>query len=120
MSRLPANQSNNMSTGLFTQWDGQTDEEWSEQTIAWDLRFRWEGKIGHLAEAQREPLQHLATEAFHPEKGVPISAAVLRSRLDRAIELAKLHMTSNNAAHIETVIESYTDFVELCEGKEKE
>ena len=75
-----------------------------------------------MMEPNRQSIECLAVEAFAPADGVPIPAAVLRSRLDRAIELATQQVLDGpeHAAAVQRTIESYRDFVELCEQKERE
>jgi hypothetical protein len=111
-----------MAFGLFTRWHGQTEKDWTEQDAAWEERFLYEGWNGHIGDTNRRPLQCLAKEAFHPEEGEPIPAAVLRSRLNVAIELAKQTMieAGDSERQIEHAIRGYTAFVEFCEQKEKE
>ena len=87
------------------------------------------GHVGYLREAYGggEPYatRYLVSEAFAgpPDNAVKIPASVLRERLPKTLELVReREITHYNSPEKELrkVIKSFTDFVELCERKEKE
>ena len=87
------------------------------------------GHIGYLREAYHGgpyATHYLVAEAFASDEGqAQIPAAVLRQRLPETLRLAKerqqqVYGCPAPMADDEPVIQSFTDFVELCERKERE
>lgn len=85
------------------------------------------GYVGHLwEEYYDEPYttKYLVQEAFEGADGtVQILAKVLRERLPRTLDLVRerervVYKTDEN--EISEVVQSFIDFVELCEQKEEE
>ncbi|MDP2659512.1 MAG: hypothetical protein Q8R28_02120 [Dehalococcoidia bacterium] len=114
---------NHMGIDIYARWKDQTQEE--ANRIDW---FSVEdGHVGYLREAYHgEPYatRHLVAEAFASDRGeARIPAAVLRKRLPETIRLAKERQRvvyKRTVADDDPVIKSFTDFVELCERKERE
>ena len=85
------------------------------------------GHVGYRREAfHGEPYAtfYLVREAFEADtRTAQIPAAILRERLARAIELAlerERNVFGNlSGSEADPVIRSFTDFVELCERKDK-
>jgi len=83
------------------------------------------GHVGYLREAYHgEPYatKVLVPEAFE-ELRVPIHAATLRSRLPATLVVARereRQIYDASDSEIEGVLQSYCDFVALCEQKEAE
>ena len=104
-----------MGIDIYARWRGQTD-----------------GQLGYLRESYHGApyaTKFLLREAFvdHHEEyvkdlGVPIPAAYMRARLPRALALAverEQRVYGNAIDEHHPVAQSFTDFVELCEAKEK-
>ncbi|PIR50290.1 hypothetical protein COU79_00190 [Candidatus Peregrinibacteria bacterium CG10_big_fil_rev_8_21_14_0_10_54_7] len=115
-----------MGIDIYARWEGQTKEEEEAQYILFSAVH---GHVGYLREAYHgEPYatRHLMAEVFKSAEGkAKIPAKVLRKRLPETIRLAKKrqrvvyeHKGSINDDH--PVIKSFTDFVDLCERKERE
>lgn len=113
-----------MGIDIYAVWKGRTKEEEKAQVTGFSVVS---GHVGYLREAYHgEPYatRHLCREAFASETGEAlIPAAVLRERLPETLRLAEererrvYHET--DPAHVEDVKRSFTDFVELCEAKER-
>lgn len=113
-----------MGIDIYTHWKGQSTEESERQHDAWLENTA--GRIGYLREAYHgEPY---ATHYFVPEVfegGVAfIPARTLRERLPETLRLAEKREREIYGAttpeDIQSVLQSYIDFVELCERKEAE
>jgi hypothetical protein len=114
-----------MGIDIYAHWRGQTREEKQAQVCGFDATA---GKIGYLREAYHgEPYatRYLVREAFESnDAAARIPAAVLRERLPHTLELAmereRRVYGEASAAPDDPVVRSYTDFVTLCETKERE
>jgi hypothetical protein len=112
-----------MGIDIYARWPGQTLDEISAQTRA---GFSVEaGNTGYLREAYHgEPYatRHLCAEAF-VKGSARIPAAVLQERLPQTLLLAEERERTIYGARdleIKAVRQSYSDFVSLCERKERE
>jgi hypothetical protein len=114
-----------MGIDIYTRWKGQRGEEETAQFAAFSLVH---GHIGYLREAYHgEPYatRFLCYEAFINDSGrAPIRACALRARLPITLKLAEYRQRQiykeTDEAVISAVLKSFSDFVELCERKEKE
>jgi hypothetical protein len=113
-----------MGIDVYTRWKGQETEDGERQHDAWLEPSA--GRVGYLREAYHgEPYAtlFLVQEAF--EGGVAfIPARTLRERLPETLRIAEVRertiYKASTAEEIQPVLQSYTDFVELCERKEAE
>jgi len=117
-----------MGIDIYARWPGQTEDEADAQGTGYSIAH---GHIGYLREAYHgEPYatRVLVPEAFdrvaHPS-GAPIPAATLRERLPETLATATRRQQlvykegpDDDTTHI--VLKSFSDFVELCERKERE
>lgn len=96
-----------------------------------DICARWQTKENHISylresgHRQCYATQHLFKEAFDDDDGnAEIPAEVLRERLAHTLTLVEERERYVNMEtdpkEIEEVKQSFRDFVELCETKEKE
>jgi hypothetical protein len=114
-----------MGIDIYAHWKGQTDEEEAAQCTGFSVLH---GHVGYLREAYHgEPYatKHLCREAFDSGNGsAAIPAAVLRERLPETLRLAEQRereiYEETDEKEIAEVLQSYRDFVALCERKEKE
>jgi hypothetical protein len=112
-----------MGIDIYAEWRGQSEVAKRDQRQAW-LTVE-AGNVGYLREAYHgEPYatKFLCAEAFETGRA-SISAAVLRQRLPKALELVEVrerNIYHETRAEIEKVKQSFRDFVALCEAKEKE
>ena len=114
-----------MGIDIYARWKGQSAEEHDAQCTGFSVVH---GHVGYLREAYHgEPyatreLVHEAFESSDHEAKIP--AVVLRERLPRTLALARerervvYHDTDEKFIH--AVLQSFRDFVELCERKERE
>ena len=119
-----------MGIDIYAEWRHQTEAEKQAQFTGFDIT---KGAVGYLREAYHgEPYvtQFLVREAFDRDGGdfveglgVQIPAATMRTRLPRAIHLAvereKIIYGHDIDEHDE-IAQSFVQFVELCERKEKQ
>lgn len=114
-----------MGIDIYARWRGQTEDERQRQYTGCSTVH---GHVGYLREAYHgEPYatHHLCAEAFESGTGVAaIPAATLRERLPRTLELVEerertVYKETDRAA-IDRVKASFSDFVALCERKERE
>ncbi|MBM4398465.1 MAG: hypothetical protein FJ087_22590 [Deltaproteobacteria bacterium] len=114
-----------MGIDIYARWPGQTAQERDAQITGFDVTA---GAVGYLREAYHgEPYatQYLVREAFAAPTGeARIPAAELRERLPGAIALAleRERTVYDNAGvtRDHPAIQSFVQFVELCERKERE
>jgi hypothetical protein len=114
-----------MGIDIYAEWDGQTEDEKQAQYTGYSVQH---GHTGYLREAYHgEPYatRILVKEAFASDEGAAhIPAKVMRARLPEVIQAAmeRERVVYGNSAAQKTdpVIKSFTDFVELCEEKEKQ
>ena len=114
-----------MGIDIYARWEGQLPEEVGKQLKVWLSSVN--GNVGYLREAYHgEPYatRHLVPEAFDNPHGVTIRAKVLRERLPEALRLAEVRERTIYGAtskeDIEPTLQSFREFVELCERMEKE
>jgi hypothetical protein len=114
-----------MGIDIYARGEGQKPEEGGKHREVWLCGI--DGRAGYLREAYRGgafATWHLVPEAFEAPDGVQIYAAVLRERLPEALRLAeeRQHIVygATTAEEIEPTLQSYRDFVELCERVERE
>ena len=114
-----------MGIDIYARWRGQSEEEKAAQITGFDVT---KGGVGYLREAYHgEPYatHHLLPEAFESADGsARIPAAVLRERLPGTLELAMkreiLVYGAESVSHDDPSVRSFTEFVKLCEQKERE
>jgi hypothetical protein len=114
-----------MGIDIYARWEGQLPEEVGKQLEVWLSGVA--GNVGYLREAYHgEPYatEYLVPEAFESPKGAQIAAKVLRERLPETLRLAERRERTlygaTTAEEIEPTLQSYRDFVELCERVEME
>jgi len=113
-----------MGIDIHAHWLGQTASEKRKQRSMWLSAEA--GATGYLREAYHGApyaTMHLCAEAFHARHAVVISAAVLRERLAKALEMVEERYHSVYHATpdvIRRAQQSFRDFVALCEAKERE
>lgn len=113
-----------MGIDIYAEWTGQTEEEKEVQVTGVSV---FHGHVGYLREAYHgEPYatRFLVREAFESSDGrAAIPAAVLRERLPETLTIVAERERSvygtTDEAEITGVQESFTEFVELCERKER-
>jgi hypothetical protein len=115
-----------MGIDIFAQWKGQTEKEEAAQFTGFSVEH---GHVGYLREAYHGSpyaTRHLVAEAFDsPDGQAKIPAKTLRRRLPKTIRLAKererrVYKRKGRIPDDDPVIKSFTDFVALCERKERE
>ena len=115
-----------MGIDIYAQWKRQTEEEEEAQLTGFSVKH---GHVGYLRESYHgEPYatRHLVAEAFEsPDAEAKIPAKTLRRRLPETIRIAKkrLRVVYNRKGRIpddDPVIQSFVDFVALCERKEQQ
>jgi len=115
-----------MGIDIYAKWRGQTEKEEQAQFTGFSVVH---GHVGYLREAYHgEPFatKYLAAEAFESSNGkAEIPASVLRERLPETIRLAKerqreVYGRKGRIPDDDPEIQSFVDFVELCERKERE
>jgi hypothetical protein len=114
-----------MGIDIYARWKGQTEEEKNAQYEAFSVVH---GRFGYLREAYYGPpyaTMFLCQEAFATLGGqADIPAAVLRERLPQTILLVREREREiygvTDEKQIAEVIQSFSDFVSLCERKEAE
>ena len=116
-----------MGIDIYARWPAQTEAEKEAQCTGFSIEH---GHVGYLGEAYHgEPYatRVLVPEAFDHEthsEGAPIPAKTLRERLPETLAAATRQQVvykegpDNDTTHI--VLKSFSDFVELCERKERE
>jgi hypothetical protein len=105
---------------IYARWNGQTEKE---ESLQYGVPNSGQaGHVGYLHEAYHgKPYatRHLVAEAFQYQNGVMIQAAILRERLPETLRLAEERERTVHHAktvqEIEPILQSYTEFVELCE-----
>lgn len=114
-----------MGIDIYAEWRGQTEEEKEAQYTGMSVIY---GHVGYLREAYHgEPYatRFLVREAFESSDGrASIPASVLRERLPETLtivaERERKVYGATDEAEITGVQKSFTQFVELCERKERE
>ena len=114
-----------MGIDIYAHWKGQTAKEKKAQITGFSVLH---GHVGYLREAYHgEPYgtAYLVKEAFDsPTREAKIPAAVLRDRLPHTLEIARERQRAlyeeADEREIQQVLQSFIDFVELCERKEQE
>ena len=115
-----------MGIDIYAQWKRQTEEEEEAQLTGFSVNH---GHVGYLRESYHGApyaTRHLVAEAFaSPDAQAEIPAKTLRERLPKTIRLAKKRMRvvykrKGRIPDSDPVIQSFTDFVALCERKEQQ
>lgn len=117
-----------MGIDIYAHWREQSKAEADAQSTGFSIAH---GHVGYLREAYHgEPYatRVLVPEAFDHETypdGAPIAAAALRNRLRKTLATTRarqLIVYKEPAGSDDTtmVCKSFTDFVALCEAKERE
>ena len=117
-----------MGIDIYARWPEQTAAETDAQCTGFSIEH---GHVGYLREAYHgEPYatRVLVPEAFDHETnpdGAPIPAKTLRQRLSNTLAAATRRQElvyNEGPGHENTrvVLQSFSDFVELCERKERE
>jgi hypothetical protein len=123
ISLISSHNHNRMGIDIYASWNGMTKAERDARITGFSIEH---GHVGYLREAYHgEPYATmvLVPEAFDLGRA-PISARTLRERLPQTLRAAEkrerevYHET--DPAAIERVLQSYRDFVSLCERKEHE
>ena len=116
-----------MGIDIYAHWRDQSEEETDAQCTGFSITH---GHVGYLREAYHgEPY---ATREFVPEafdhdtypEGAPIAAATLRKRLRKTLAVARarqliVYKEPAGSDDTKMVCKSFTDFVELCEARER-
>lgn len=112
-----------MGIDIYAEWDGMTEAEKSAQVTGFSAEH---GHVGYLREAYHgEPYatKVLVPEAF-AESRVHIYADTLQDRLAATLVVAEQREREiygvTDEVEINRVLQSYSDFVELCARKESE
>jgi hypothetical protein len=112
-----------MGIDIYASWRGMTPEESSAQITGFDATA---GRVGYLREAYHgEPYATmvLVPEAFDNGEA-SIRATLLRERLPAALAAAEERERTvygeTDPLEIQRVLDSFRNFVELCERKEAE
>jgi hypothetical protein len=113
-----------MRIDIYARWKGQTEAEENAQYIGFSVTH---GSAGYLREAYHgEPYatRFLCREAFASPTGeATIPAAALRDRLPKTLEIARERQrevySETDEEEIALVLQSFMDFVFLCEQKAK-
>jgi hypothetical protein len=117
-----------MGINIYASWPGQTEADAKAQITGFSIAH---GHVGYLREAYHgEPYAThvLVPEAFDHDRyphGAPIAAAELRARLPEALRVAEERervVYHHDRFHLHTRLtrQSFRNFVELCERKERE
>ncbi len=117
-----------MGIDITAHWRDQSAADRDKQTEAW--LSAGDGDVGYLREAYHgEPYatRVLVPEAFDLDtypNGSPIPAATLRERLPKTLAVARarqllVYKETADSADTRMVCKGFTDFVELCEAKER-
>lgn len=115
-----------MGIDIYARWQGQSE---AEETAQHESAFSaTAGGAGYLREAYHGApyaTKHLCREAFESGTGrAAIPASVLRQRLPETLRLAeereRVVYGETDTRDIEPVLQSFRDFVALCEAKEKD
>lgn len=115
-----------MGIDIYARWHNQSEREKNAQITGFSID---RGHIGYLREAYHGEVyatKHLLREVFEARgHEARIPASVLRERLPQTIELVKyrervVYGREDEILDSEPVVKSFTDFVELCEEKERE
>lgn len=114
-----------MGIDIYARWNGQSVEDEEAQFTGFSTVH---GHLGYLREVYHgEPYatRHLVREAFESATGeVRIPSALLRERLPETLELVLERERDvygeTDEKRIRAVQQSFIDFVELCERKERE
>ena len=115
-----------MGIDIYVKWRGQTKTEEDAQVTGFSVMH---GHVGYLREAYHgKPYatKYLVAEAFKSSNGeAKIPASALRERLPETIRLAKdrqreVYGRKGEIPDSDPEVQSFTDFVELCERKERE
>lgn len=117
---------NPMGIDIYAQWKGQTEKEKEAQLTGFSVEH---GHVGYLREAYHgAPFAtfYLVAEAVDSPSGqAKIPAKMLRERLPETIRLAKerervVYDRKGEIPDDDPVIQSFANFVALCERKEQE
>ena len=118
---LPAFISHLMGIDIYARWNGQTEDE-EDQTYRYPFSIA-SGHAGYLREAYHGApyaTRYLFAEAFETGRA-RIPAAVLRGRLPHTLTLAaEREERLYGSDDVVAVLQSYQDFVALCEQKERQ
>lgn len=114
-----------MGIDIYARWKDQTPKQKKKQITGFSVTH---GNVGYLREAYRGEhyaTRYLCREAFDKNSGeAKISAKLLRERLPRTLEVVEKRERTiykqTDQKEIDKVKQSFIDFVELCELKEKE
>jgi hypothetical protein len=116
-----------MGIDIYASWRGQTEAERDAQITGFSVLH---GHVGYLREAyhgQPYATHLLVPEAFDDtsEEGARIPAVTLRERLPATLKLARerqvrVYNEKPFSAETKRVLKSFSDFVALCERKERE
>lgn len=116
-----------MGIDIHASWRGQTEAERRAQITGFSVVH---GHVGYLREAYHgEPYAThlLVPEAFDDssEEGARIPAVTLRERLPATLTVARerqvrVYNEKPFSAETNSVLKSFSDFVALCERKERE
>jgi hypothetical protein len=115
-----------MGIDIYAVWKDQTQ---GEKTAQYESTFSCvAGRTGYLREAYHGApyaTKFLCREAFESLSArAPIAAEVLRARLPETLRLAEERerevYEETDEHEIELVLQSFRDFVALCEAKERE
>jgi hypothetical protein len=112
-----------MGIDIYAEWDGMSQDDEAAQVTGFSVEH---GQVGYLREAYHGgpyATRLLVPEAFE-EGEAEIPAALLRERLRAVLEAAeqreKVVYGETDPLEVKRVLDSFRDFVALCERKERE
>jgi hypothetical protein len=108
---------NKMGIDVYMRWNGQTKEEKEAQLTGFSIVHGYTGYLREAYHGEPYATRILVPEAFFVED-IRISAKILRERLPKTLEACEERY--KNDIYKEQAKQSYIDFVELAERKEKE
>jgi hypothetical protein len=113
-----------MGIDIYAHWKNQTPKQKQKQMTGFSVL---RGNVGYLREAYHGSpyaTRHLCKEAFDKKDGAKIPSEVMRKRLPKTLELVDRRecdvYKQKSKKEIGRIQKSFTDFVRLCERKEKE
>ena len=113
-----------MGIDIYARYEGQTPEQVARQLEAWLSGHSGAGYLREAYDGEPYATRYLFAEAFEVSYDTPIVAKVLRERLPETLRLAELRERTicgtTSKEDIEPTLQSYRDFVELCERVEAE
>ncbi len=105
-----------MGIDVYLKWEGQTKNEEEAQYTGFDITA---GKVGYLRESYGKDVSALGTFIKEEWEGeIPLPAETLKERLPQTLE--KVAERYEGSKFKDEAMQSYRDFVDLAERKERE